>query len=91
MLYFIKISHEKIGLAMKCAYFMAEKSQYILTVTVNLFHLFQGEKIRGISFSLNKLLKNYKLDDTMMLLKDFSKKVTINDQEAAADLFSLIK
>lgn len=27
----------------------------------------------------------------MMLLKDFSKKVTINDQEAASDLFNLIK
>ncbi len=38
-----------------------------------------GEKARGYSFSLNRLIKNYKLDDTMMLLKDFSKKVAIED------------
>ena len=43
------------------------------------------------SFSLNKLLKDHKLDDTMMMLKDFSKKVTMKDEDAYADLSNIIK
>ena len=55
------ISPDKISLAFKCAFFMAEKSQF----SVNM----KGEKVRGIAFSLNKLLKDHKLDDTMFMLK----------------------
>lgn len=36
--------------------------------------------MRGVSLSLGSLLKSHKLDDIMIMLKDFSKKVTITDK-----------
>jgi hypothetical protein len=50
---------------------MAEKSQYNVTV--------QGQRIRAVSFSLNSLLKEHKLDDTMFMLKEMAKKIRFND------------
>ena len=40
---------------------------------------------------MSELLKSHKLDDIMIMLKDFSKKVKIKDEEAEADISSIIK
>lgn len=42
--------------------------------------LTQGNKIRGIAFSLNKLLKEHQLSDTMVMIKDIQKRVEIEDE-----------
>lgn len=36
-------------------------------------------------------MKNHKLDDIMIMLKDFSKKVKITDEEAENDINTLMK
>jgi hypothetical protein len=42
--------------------------------------------VRGIGLSLNQLLRNSQLDDFIILLKDFLKRVRITDPEAENDL-----
>lgn len=46
-----------------------------------------------MSFSLGDMLKSHKLDDIMITLKDFTKKVTVAvlGQEASHDLNAIIK
>ncbi len=44
-----------------------------------------------MGFSLGQLLKSHKPDDIMIMLKDFSKKVQINDKEASNDLNNIVK
>ena len=40
----------------------------------------KGHKIREFSFSLNSLLKEHKLDDTMFMLKEMTKKASFTDE-----------
>ena len=56
---------------MKCAYFLAEKSQYITNMN--------GEKINNAGLSLNELLKMHSLEDVMITLKEYSKRITVED------------
>jgi hypothetical protein len=62
---------------------MAEKSQCIYNL--------KGEKTSLPALSLNQLLKTHKLDDIMITLKDFTKRVDITDRDASNDLANLIK
>lgn len=56
-----KIQSDKIVLYLKCAYYLAEKSQWITDLN--------GQKIRNAGLSLNELLKKHTLEDVMITLK----------------------
>lgn len=58
---------------------MAEKSVETKDTKV-CNHVTQGHKIKGIGLSLSELLKHNGLDDVMIMLKDFSKKIKIVDR-----------
>lgn len=51
----------------------------------------KGEKVRGISFSLNKLLKDHKLDDTMVMLKEMIRKIQLKDGDTLNYLTNIVK
>lgn len=68
---------------MKCAFFVAEKSQVLFDI--------KGQRIKGVGLSLNMFLKNNQMDMFLIVLKDFLKKVPLEDQELSNDLSNIFK
>jgi len=50
-----------------------------------------GAKIRNAGLSLNDMLKKHSLEDIMITLKDYSRRIVIEDPETLDDLQKLIK
>ena len=53
--------------------------------------LIQGQRIKGVGLSLNMFLKNNQMDMFLIVLKDFLKKVPLEDQELSNDLSNIFK
>jgi hypothetical protein len=50
-----------------------------------------GNKIHNAGLSLNELVKSHALEDVMITLKEYSKRITIEDPETMGSLLDLIK
>jgi hypothetical protein len=62
---------------------LAEKSQWITDMN--------GKKVLSAGLSLNELVKKHSLEDVMITLKEYSKRITIEDPETLGSLLELIK
>ncbi len=50
-----------------------------------------GKKVLSAGLSLNELVKKHSLEDVMITLKEYSKRITIEDPETLGSLLELIK
>lgn len=67
-----------------CFLYCREKSNFIWFKSNNVFT--QGQRIKGVGLSLNQFLKNGQIDIFMLVLKDFIRKVKIEDREVIGEL-----
>lgn len=54
-------------------------------------NIIQGQRIKGVGLSLNQFLKNNQMDMFIIVLKDFLKKVIVDDQELSEELNNIFK